>query len=139
MIRITGRLVLPEQELRFSTSTSGGPGGQHANKTETRVEVRWDIEASGVLDGPRRDKLRKRLSHHMVGDDVVVSSQEHRSQHRNKQEAIDKLVHLLQDALRPRKARKATRPTRGSKRRRLKNKRHRGKIKDLRGKVRRED
>lgn len=125
---ITATLVVPDSELDWRFSTSGGPGGQHANKAETRVEVAWDIEASSVVSDDQREHLIRRL-----GPVVRASCDDHRSQHRNRTEAVDRLGTKVRDALAPPpRPRKATRPSRGAQRRRLQKKRRRKQTKQLR-------
>lgn len=121
-------LVIPDSELRWRFTASGGPGGQHANKAATRVEVIWDIATSAVVSDWQRERLIKRL-----GTTAQASADDHRSQHRNRAEAIDRLGTKLRTALAPSpKRRRRTKPTRGSQQRRLKRKRERTEIKKLR-------
>lgn len=132
-VKITNTLSIPESELDFETSPSSGPGGQRANKVETRVTLRFDVEGSPSLDEARREKVRERLGHRMDSDGVLrITSQRHRSQHDNRKEAVERFAELMGDAFRPVKKRKPTRPSRGAKRRRLKKKRERSEIKQLR-------
>lgn len=139
MLRINTRLSIDERELDFRTSTSGGPGGQHANKTETRVEVLWDLGRSPSLRAAERRLIRQRLANRITDDVLVVGSSDHRSQHRNKEEAIERLVELVRRAVHQDKPRRATRPTRASQQRRMDGKTKRGQQKKLRGRVRRDD
>ena len=123
-------LVLPAAELGWRFSRSGGPGGQHVNKTASRVELRWNPDTSEALSEATRERLMARLASRLDADGSLrIVSAEHRSQHRNRAAAASRLSELLVDALRPRKRRVPTRPSRASKRRRLDAKRRRGETK----------
>jgi len=110
---------LDEVEVRFSRS--GGPGGQHANKTSSRVELRFDVAASPSLDESQRQRLRDR-----VGDEVRVVADDERSQARNRAIAVERLRSRLAAGLQVERNRRPTRPTRGAKLRRLEAKRRQG-------------
>lgn len=123
-IAITRSLSIPLEELEFRFSRSGGPGGQHANRSETRVELLYDVARSPSLTEVQRELLSERLDRLIDQNGVLhLVSSESRSQHRNRQAVIARFVALLQEALRPRKKRRATRPSRGSRERRLEEKR----------------
>ncbi|MGH3357782.1 MAG: alternative ribosome rescue aminoacyl-tRNA hydrolase ArfB [Nocardioidaceae bacterium] len=131
-LSIDDSLVVPAAELQWRFSRSSGPGGQHVNTTDTRVELSWDVGTSAVLDEQRRAVLIERLGSRTVGGVLTVTSSEFRSQLRNREAARAKLADLVVRALRPRRPRRPTKPTRGSKRRRLETKRKRGATKQLR-------
>ncbi|UYM05299.1 alternative ribosome rescue aminoacyl-tRNA hydrolase ArfB [Solicola gregarius] len=131
-LEIDDSLVVPAAELRWRFSRSSGPGGQHVNTTDTRVELSWDVAASGVLDERRRTLLLERLGSHLAGGVLTVAASEFRSQLRNREEARTKLASLVRGAMRARRKRRPTKPTRGSQRRRLDDKRQRGETKQLR-------
>lgn len=136
-IRINKRLSIPRSELEFRTSRSGGPGGQHANTTASRVQLRWNVDASPSLSTRRRRLIRSRLADRIDSSGVLqVTVDTHRSQHRNREEAVDRFVALVSDALRPRKQRKKTRPPRAADERRLERKKQRSRKKELRKKPR---
>jgi ribosome-associated protein len=138
-IPISNRFSIPAAELDFQASRSGGPGGQHANTTSSRIQLRWNVRSSASLSEGRRQVLLERLSGRIDQEGVLqVTVDTHRSQHRNREEAADRLADLVRNALRPRKKRKATRRTRSSNEKRLQKKKHRGRIKKLRGPVDRE-
>lgn len=126
-LRVSRTLVVPAAELEWRFSTSGGPGGQHANRAATKVEVRFDVVASAVLGPRQRARLRERL-----GDVVVVTSSESRSQARNREAAAERLKEKLAGALREAPRRRATRPSAAARRRRVTSKRRRGDVKRLR-------
>lgn len=119
-LEVTPELTIPAAELRWRFSRSSGPGGQHVNTSDSRVQLSWSIAASAVLTDEERALLRSRLGHRIVGGTVTVTSSEERSQLRNRQTARDKLADLVAEGLAQEPApRRPTRPTRGSARRRL--------------------
>lgn len=123
--------VLPKDCFHLSFSRSGGPGGQHANKTETKVDLRLDlIAAAAVLGDVDVARIREALAARLDAEGrLCVVASEHRSQFQNLEAAMQRMASLLAMALQRRKKRFATRPTRGSQRRRVDEKRHRGDIK----------
>ncbi|MDQ3529261.1 MAG: aminoacyl-tRNA hydrolase, partial [Actinomycetota bacterium] len=95
-VHINRTVQLPLAELEVSFSRSGGPGGQHANTSSTKVELRWDLEASSALTPPQKQLLRSRLGSRLTDEGVLVlRSSEHRSQTRNREAAVARLVALL--------------------------------------------
>lgn len=123
-LRITRSLVVPESELQWKFSASGGPGGQHANTANTRADVRFDVEASEALGPVQRQRILTRL-----GPVVRVSASDERSQARNRALAAGRLAEKLRDALRIDPPRRATKPSVGATERRLGEKARRGSIK----------
>jgi ribosome-associated protein len=134
VLRVTRSLSLPLSELSWRFSASGGPGGQHANTSNTRAEVRFDVAASPSLGPRQRARLLDRL-----GPEVRVVASDERSQARNRALAMQRLAARLADALRVEPSRTATKPTRASQRRRVETKRRRSETKQLRGRVRPDD
>lgn len=126
-VPVNRSLIIPDAELEWRFTPSGGPGGQHANRSNTRVELSWSVVDSAVLTPNQRRRLQRRL-----GDVVRITADEHRSQARNRDEAAQRLAERCRRALEPTKRRRATAPTAGSKRRRLKAKRQRSETKKLR-------
>jgi ribosome-associated protein len=118
VLRVTRGLVIPLDELAWRFSTSGGPGGQHANKTSTRAEVRFDVESSPSLGPRQRSRLLERL-----GPTVRATAGEERSQSRNRDVALRRLADRLAAALRSERPRIPTAPSAGSRIRRLEDKR----------------
>ena len=116
------RIPLREIEMRFTRS--GGPGGQHANTADTRVEVSFDVEGSASLGPRQRERLLQKL-----GPEVRAVASDERSQARNRELALRRLADRLERALRVDKPRTATRPTKASKERRLQEKKRRGEVK----------
>ena len=123
------------KELTFSTSRSSGPGGQNVNKVETKVELRFSIMLSKVLsDVEKRTVLQKLKNRINSNGELVVTAQTSRSQLQNKQIAIQRLLTLLNDTLKPKKKRIATKPTKASVKRRLESKRKHSEKKSFRKK-----
>lgn len=132
-IRLSRRVRVPEHELEFRASRSGGPGGQGVNTTSSKVELRWDVEASGALADWQKDLVRERLGNRITDDGVLVlQASEERSQHQNRAAAIARFRSLVGEAIVPPKRRRATKPSRAARRRRLEDKRHRSRVKELR-------
>jgi ribosome-associated protein len=128
-MRIDDRLSIPEEELTFVTSRSGGPGGQNVNKLETRVTVRLDL-ASPSLDDEQRSRLRERLASRVSRAGVLqVTSQRHRTQAANRDAAVARLAELIREAFADPKPRRPTRPGRAARARRLAAKRLRSRRK----------
>jgi ribosome-associated protein len=110
-------------ELSFQTTRSGGPGGQHVNKVETKVILRFDVSGSNLLTEDQKQHLLSRLATHLTKDGVLlITAQESRSQHANRELALDKLRGLLSSAFRKPKRRKPTKASYGSKQKRLSSK-----------------
>jgi ribosome-associated protein len=136
LLRINDRVRIPLSELDFRFSRSSGPGGQHAQKSSTRVELLFDVGGSPSLTDDQRNRVQKRLPGYIDSAGVLhLAAQSERSQWRNRQEAIDRFQELLGQALKRRKRRKPTRPTAASQERRLRKKRRRSEIKKRRGRV----
>ena len=126
-IRVTRSVVLPLSEVELRFSRSSGPGGQHANTAETRVEAIFDVEASSALtDAQKRRVLAK------AGPTLRAIAQDERSQWRNRELAVERLVEQLRKALKVERRRVATKPTKASRERRLESKKRRSATKKLR-------
>lgn len=127
-----GHHVIPASELHWSFGTSGGPGGQHANRSQTRAELRFDLSGSSAFPPELRSAMLERLGGRARDGVISVVSDETRSQWRNRAAVRRRLSDLLEDALRPPKTRRPTRPGRQAKARRMDEKRRRGDVKRLR-------
>lgn len=130
-------LVIPASELVERFSRASGPGGQGVNTTDSRVELRFDVARSAALSTAQRETALARLGARLIDGELVVQASEHRSQRQNRVAARGRLANWLREALAPPPpARRATRPTRGSQRRRLESKRRHSVTKAGRGRVR---
>jgi len=127
LLQIKPGVAIPLSEVELRTSRSGGPGGQHANVTASRVEAVFDVNASQALTEAQRARVAARL-----GPRVTATAQDTRSQLRNRELALERLAARLAHALEVRRARAKTRPTKASKERRLDSKRRRGDMKKSR-------
>jgi ribosome-associated protein len=126
-IRVTRSLVIPLAEIELRFSRSSGPGGQHAQKSETRVEAVFDVESSETLSEAQKRRVAER-----AGPILRAIAQDERSQARNRELALERLAAELREALRVKRKRVATEPTEASKERRLEEKRRRSEVKRLR-------
>lgn len=132
-VRITRGLAIPEDELELRFSTSGGPGGQHANKASTRAELAWNVATSRALGPRQRARIFEALKNRIDSAGVLrLSSDRYRSQLRNREDVTARLIELLAAALKPRRRRIATAPTIASREKRLRAKRRRAEIKKTR-------
>jgi ribosome-associated protein len=139
-LRVRPGLTIPADEIQESASRSSGPGGQHVNKTETRVTLRWNVVESGVLDAAMRQRLLSKLGGRITRlGHLVVHAQRFRSRGRNRELARERLAELVREALQTERQRVATAPSRGQRRRRLEDKRRRSAIKQKRGRPRGEE
>ena len=130
MIEIAPNTFLPEDELTYKTSRSGGPGGQHVNKLNTRVMVLFDVSTSRSLSEDQKHRIVENLATRMNKQGVLrVVSQKHRSQEANRQAAVERMQRLLREALAPRPVRKKTRVPAAARERRLKEKKQRSVLK----------
>jgi ribosome-associated protein len=126
-IRVTRSVVLPLAQVELQVSRSSGPGGQHAQKAETRVVAVFDVEASDALSEAQKKRVVAR-----AGPVLRAVAQDERSQGRNRELAVERLVALLREALRVERKRVATKPTAASRERRLEQKKRRARTKRLR-------
>lgn len=124
VLRVSATCAIPLEELEWRFSASGGPGGQHANTSNTRAEVRFDVAGSPSLGPRQRARLLERL-----GPEVRVVASDERSQARNRQLAMERLAARLAEALKVQTPRRPTKPTKSSQRERVETKRRRGDLK----------
>ena len=133
MIRITRFLSIGEEEIFETFVRSSGPGGQRVNKVSTAVHLRFDIDRSPSLPEDVKARLKKLAGRRLTDAGVlVIRAERFRSQEKNRQDARERLIALIQKAAQPPRRRKKTRPTAASREQRLENKRHRSRIKKLR-------
>ena len=124
LLHLKPGVAIPMAEIELRASRSSGPGGQHANVTASRVEAAFDVAASTALSAEQRARISARL-----GPRVTASAQDTRSQHRNRELALERLAERLAHALEVRRPRTRTRPTRASQKRRIEGKKRRGELK----------
>ena len=135
MLTISRHLALPESELVERFLRADGPGGQHVNRTESAVELRFDVARSPSLSEPLRERLLARRDRRLTADGVlVIQARRFRDQARNRDDVRERLVDIIRSALVAPKKRVATKPTRASKERRLAGKQQRGRLKQTRSK-----
>lgn len=136
MIRVNDQITIADWEISESFTRSSGPGGQNVNKVSTAVELRFEAERSPNLPPPVKVRLRRLAGQKWTKEGaVVIFVQETRSQARNREIAVERLVELVRKACEVPKRRRATKPTYGSVKRRLEGKKQRGEVKKLRGRV----
>ena len=140
VLHITNNLTIPLSDLRFRFARSSGPGGQHVNRSATRVELLFDVMGSPSLTEAQRERALKALAPYIDSDGVLhLVSQTFRSQLRNREDVVERFQTLMRKAMRVPKRRRPTRPSRAAQERRLASKRRRSEIKRQRSPVRAED
>ncbi|WP_166257089.1 alternative ribosome rescue aminoacyl-tRNA hydrolase ArfB [Marinobacter salicampi] len=136
MLRITDQITIPEAELEFQAIRAQGSGGQNVNKVSSAVHLRFDISQSVVLPEYLKARLLALSDSRITSDGVlVIKAQKFRSQEKNRADALERLKEVIQEGLVVQKARRATRPSLGAKKKRIEKKKQRGQKKQLRGKV----
>lgn len=132
MLPISSSMAIPDHEIELHAVRSQGAGGQNVNKVSTAIHLRFDIRASS-LPAFYKDALLKLRDHRISTDGVItIKAQQHRTQERNREDALDRLRLLIQSVAIPRKKRRPTKPTKGSQNRRIEGKKRQGRLKALR-------
>jgi len=130
---ITESLIIPANELTVTVSRASGPGGQHVNTSDTRVQLRWNVVASEALSGAQRARLLEKLASRLTADgDLVLACDTHRSQRRNREEVRARLADQVRQALARPKPRRRTSVPRAARQKRLEQKKQRGQVKRAR-------
>ena len=134
-VPVKNGIVIPAHELEITASRAGGPGGQHVNKTDTRITVRWNVPTTTALDEIQKARVLQNLQARLTSDgDLIVHHSASRSQQQNKEAALDRLAFEVSKALYVPKKRKATRVSKAAKEVRLSAKKQRSAIKGMRSK-----
>ena len=132
---INDEVNIPLSELVYTASRSSGPGGQHVNTTDTRIQVRWNVKESAALGDVEKARLLKNLASRLTeAGDLILAGDTHRSQRRNREDVTQRLADLVREALIPPKPRRKTKPSRASREKRLDEKRKKARTKKDRGK-----
>jgi ribosome-associated protein len=134
-IDITGQISIDESEIQLAFVQGSGPGGQNVNKVASQVQLRFDVNSPSLPDYVRSRLMNIAGNRITNSGELVINAQRYRTQEQNRQDAIDRLVELIREAVVPPKKRKRTHPTRASKRKRLESKRRHSEIKRLRRRV----
>ena len=135
MLHISPHVTIPDSEIDIHAMRSQGAGGQHVNKVSTAIHLRFDIAASSLPPFYKEELLK--LRDQRISDDgvITIKAQQHRTQERNREDALERLSLLIQRVAIPKKKRKPTKPTKGSQNRRIEGKKRQGRLKQSRGTI----
>jgi ribosome-associated protein len=137
---VSGELEIPDSDLSLSFVRATGPGGQNVNKVATAAQLRFDLAGTAILDEQAKARLRELAGHRLVGaGEILIIARNHRTQEGNRRAALERLRELIARARTPPKLRRATRPSRAAKERRIAAKLHQQRAKRLRATVRHDD
>ncbi len=132
MLHISSHVIIPDSEIDIHAMRSQGAGGQNVNKVSSAIHLQFDIAASSLPPFYKEELMKLRDNRISENGIITIKAQQHRSQEQNREDALARLCELIQSVAIPRKKRRATKPTKGSKQRRLESKTKRGKLKTLR-------